>query len=55
MLRLLQFLWFGHVHKWGEPFSQVRVFEIGGDEQRPRWHDYYARCEKCGELRRFRL
>lgn len=50
MLRLLQFLLFGHVHKWEELGRSKLTNDFGGVGTR-----FICRCEKCGKPRKFDL
>lgn len=50
MIRLLQFLFFGHIHKWVDVGSGR--WQRGSDEAGPR---YVCKCEKCGAYRAFDL
>ena len=55
MIRLLQFLIFGHVHKWETVgrSSWKTVGEFGSElESGPR---FVCKCEKCGAYRTFDL
>lgn len=51
MIRLLQFLIYGHFHKW-KILEKSGVFEEGLDK--PTYVDYACQCERCGEIKRFR-
>lgn len=49
MIRLIQLMIFGHVHKW-ETFDQVNLIvkhEFGGVETGVR---FFCRCETCGKV-----
>lgn len=56
MMRVLQFLFFGHVHKW-ETIKEVGYQEWGGEigEGRPSKvaTKYVCRCERCGVVKAF--
>ena len=52
MIRLLQLLIFGHVHKW-KIIAKSEVFEENG-AQKPVYIDYNCQCEACGKIRMFR-
>ena len=45
MLRLIQLLIYGHIHKWATIDSRVLEGSYGA-----RGHRYTLRCEKCGDI-----
>lgn len=52
MIRLIQWLIWGHVHEW-ETMGKTTVFE--GTEKKdgrlPRGTDYILKCKKCGDIK----
>lgn len=51
MLRLLQFLILGHVHKW-ETVKNVRITYTDVNAEA---FMYVCRCETCGRYKRFKV
>ena len=51
MLRILQMLFFGHVHTW-EQIERQPVYVP--DLKLPTHIDFICRCKTCGHIRSFR-
>lgn len=51
MIRLFQWLVFGHCHKW----KIIKVSECTGSGRTTggRWTRHYVQCESCGKVRVF--
>lgn len=47
MLRLLQWLFLGHLHTW-EEVRQIKVFDRDRKDELPAELRVYCRCKKCG-------
>jgi len=53
MLRLLQWLFLGHVHKWKVIKEGSASWESTTTEESSRWTRYVLQCEICGELKTY--
>lgn len=56
MIRIIQFLIFGHLHKWtvlkSVPYD-TWAEEVGVGKKLASGTQYVLRCEKCGEMKTF--
>jgi hypothetical protein len=53
MLRLLQWLFLGHVHKWTIVKEGSAAWESTINEEKATWTRYVMQCEICGEMKIF--
>jgi len=49
MIRLIQFLIFGHIHKWNVLEKEKYTLDQGSHNG----IQYNLQCEKCGNMKRF--
>jgi hypothetical protein len=52
MIRLIQWLIFGHLHRW-QRLERVAVYDEDGPKL-PVYIDWVCSCERCGAIRKFR-